>query len=78
MSAFSFQCQEKVDHIPGVLNTAADTLSHNSPQVFQQCVPMAHSQPTPIPKACNVPDEARLALSCLEEDANFYLSRGVQ
>ena len=44
-----FQCQVKVDHIPGLLNTAADALSRNSPQGFQQCVPAAHSQPTPIP-----------------------------
>ena len=41
----------KVEHIPGVLNTAADAMSRNSPQVFQQCVPSAHSQPSTIPVA---------------------------
>ena len=46
-----FQCQLLVDHIPGVLNTAADALSRNSVQVFQQCVPSAFRQPTLIPTA---------------------------
>ena len=46
-----FQCQVKVEHIPGVLNTAADALSRNSLQVFQQCVPSAHSQPSIVPVA---------------------------
>ena len=46
-----FQCQLLVEHIPGVQNTATDALSHTSLQVFQQCVPSALRQPTPIPMA---------------------------
>ncbi len=48
---FIAACQLRVEHIPGVLNTAADALSRNSLQVFRQCVPSASKQPTPIPTA---------------------------
>ena len=69
----------KVDHISGVLNTAADALFRNSPHVFQQCVPSVHNQPSPFPMAVSDVNggEARLALFCLEEHGSFCLSRGV-
>lgn len=37
------------EHIPGVLNTAADAISRDNMQVFRQVAPQAHQEPAPIP-----------------------------
>ena len=39
------------EHVPGVQNTIADSLSCNFMQVFQQLAPKANPYPTPIPGA---------------------------
>ena len=39
----------RAKHVPGVLNTVADSISRNSMQVFRQLAPHASQYPTPVP-----------------------------
>ena len=41
----------RAEHVPGLWNTIADSLSRNFMQVFQQLTPKANPYPTPIPGA---------------------------
>lgn len=43
--------QVKAQHIPGVLNVAADVMSCNNLPHFLQVVPQAETSATPIPEA---------------------------
>ena len=45
----SYDLRLRASHIKGVLNTAADAISRNLPQVFSQVCPGANKSPTPTP-----------------------------
>ena len=63
MAAHSIQLT--ANHIPGVHNTIADSLSRNFMQVFRQLLPAAH------PTATEVPDELQ---HLLVTDHEIWLS----
>ena len=46
-----FQISLQARHIPGVRNTAADTLSRDKHEVFLSCFPQAPSRPSHVPQS---------------------------